>query len=94
MPALQSLQQELPQVRVIGVAFDEDADMYRAYLARRPVSFLTVLDRTGTAHTRFGTFRPPETYVIDKSGVIRRKYIGAQDWTSDEIVTSLRKLAG
>ncbi len=94
MPSLQALQQELPQVKVIGVAFDEDAATYREYLARRPVPFLTVLDEAGTAHASFGTFRPPETYVIDKAGIIRRKYIGAQDWTSAEIVDSLRRMAG
>ena len=90
MPSLEALQ----QVKVIGVAFDEDAATYQAYLARRPVPFLTVLDASGSAHASFGTFRPPETYVIDKVGVIRRKFIGAQDWTSPEIVAALRKLAG
>jgi cytochrome c biogenesis protein CcmG, thiol:disulfide interchange protein DsbE len=94
MPGLAALQAQLPDVKVIGVAFDEDAATYQAYLARRPVPFLTVLDEKGTAHASFGTFRPPETYVIDKGGVIRRKFIGAQDWTSPEIVASLRKLVG
>lgn len=94
MPGLEALQQQLPQVKIIGVAFDEDAATYQAYLARRPVPFLTVLDEKGTAHASFGTFRPPETYVIDKNGIIRRKFIGAQNWTSDEIVGTLRKLAG
>jgi regulator of protease activity HflC (stomatin/prohibitin superfamily) len=27
----------------------------------------------------------PETYVIDRKGIIRRKFIGAQDWSSPEI---------
>lgn len=93
MPSLEALQQQVPEVKVIGVAFDEDPATYSAYLARHPVSFLSVLDERGTAHTSFGTFRPPETYVIDKAGVIRRKFIGAQDWTSPEIVATLRKLA-
>ena len=94
MPSLEALQQQLPQVKVIGVAFDEDPAAYSAYLARHPVTFLSVLDEQGTAHASFGTFRPPETYVIDKAGIIRRKFIGAQDWTSPEIVAALRKLAG
>ena len=93
MPSLEALQGQLPQIKVIGVAFDEDAATYQAYLARHPVAFLSVLDTTGTAHASFGTFRPPETYVIDKAGVIRRKFIGAQDWTGPEIIAALRKLA-
>lgn len=94
MPSLEALQREIPQVRVIGVAFDEDPATYNTYLSRHPVGFLSVLDAAGTAHASFGTFRPPETYVIDKSGVIRRKFVGMQDWMSPEIVASLRKLAG
>ncbi len=94
MPALQALQQEVPQIKVVGVAFDEDALTYQNYLARHPLTFLSVLDEKGTAHTSFGTFRPPETYVIDQNGIIRHKYIGAQDWTSPEIVDTLRRLAG
>ena len=93
MPALEALQLQVPEVKVVGIAFDEDQATYQAYLARRPVPFLTVLDEAGTAHASFGTFRPPETYVIDKNGLIRRKFIGAQDWTSPEIVATLRKLA-
>lgn len=93
MPSLQALQQEVPQVKVVGIAFDEDAPTYQAYLQRHPLGFYSVLDTTGAAHTSFGTFRPPETYILDKNGVIRRKFIGAQDWTSPEIVATLRHLA-
>jgi hypothetical protein len=34
----------------------------------------------------------PETYVIDRNGVIRSKYIGAQDWSSPEIRAFLKSL--
>jgi hypothetical protein len=37
--------------------------------------------------------RYPETYAIDKNGVIRRKFIGPQDWTSAEIENYLKTLA-
>jgi len=94
MPGLEALQQEVPQIKVVGVAFDEDKATYQSYLLRHPVSFPSVLDEGGTAHASYGTFRPPETYVIDKNGLIRQKFIGMQDWTSPEIVATLRKLAG
>ncbi len=92
-PSLEALQQQLPQIKVVGIAFDEDLPTYQAYLQRRPLPFPSVLDTTGAAHTSFGTFRPPETYILDKSGTIRRKFIGAQDWTSPEIVATLQHLA-
>ena len=93
LPSLEILQQELPQVKVLAVAFDEDSATYQAYLQRHPLPIETVLDARDAASQAFGTFRPPETYVIDRSGTIRRKFIGAQDWTSPEIVNELRQIA-
>jgi hypothetical protein len=40
----------------------------------------------------YGTFRFPETYVIDANGVLRRKFIGPVEWTRPEIIEYLAKL--
>jgi cytochrome c biogenesis protein CcmG, thiol:disulfide interchange protein DsbE len=56
------------------------------------VDLLTVRDPKESANALYGTFKFPETYIIDKDGVIRRKFIGATDWTSPEIVDYLNKL--
>ena len=37
-------------------------------------------------------FKFAKTYVIERDGVIRRKFIGATDWTNPEIVAYLNKL--
>jgi hypothetical protein len=34
----------------------------------------------------------PETYAIDRNGIIRRKFVGPQDWTSPEISSYLKSL--
>ncbi len=94
LPSLEALQQALPQVKIVAVATDEDAASYQEFLQRRPVPLLTVFDASQTSNLKYGTFRFPETYIIDKQGLIRRKFIGPQDWTSPEIVDELRKLAG
>lgn len=94
LPSLEQLQQEMPQVKVIAVATDEDSTSYRSFLERRPVPLFTIFDAAQSSNVMYGTFRFPESYVIDKQGVIRRKFIGPQDWTSPEIVNTLRQLAG
>jgi thiol-disulfide isomerase/thioredoxin len=93
LPSLEAMQQELPQVQVVAMASDEPMENYQAFLARRPVNLLSVFDANQSSNALYGSFRYPETYVIDKSGVVRRKLIGPQDWTSPEIVEYLRKLA-
>ena len=94
LPSLEALQGVMPQVKVVAVATDEDAASYQAFVQRRDIPLLTVFDASQSSNVKYGTFRFPESYLIDKQGVIRRKFIGPQDWTSPEIVEELRKLAG
>ena len=93
LPSLEELQRDLPQVQIVAVSTDDDATAYQRFLTEHSVSLLTVRDADQRSNAMYGTFRYPETYVIDKSGIIRRKFIGPQDWTSPEIVNYLRKLA-
>jgi thiol-disulfide isomerase/thioredoxin len=93
LPSLNAMQQELPEVRVIGVSIDDDPAAYALFLRRHPAAFETVLDSQGKSNALYGTYRPPETYVIDRNGVVRRKFIGPQDWTSTEITNYLKKLS-
>jgi thiol-disulfide isomerase/thioredoxin len=93
MPSLEALQQQMPQVDVVLVASDETFTEYESYLARRPVKLLTVFDDKQTSNALYGSFRFPETYIIDKQGVVRRKLIGPQEFASPEIVNQLKTLA-
>jgi len=93
LPSLTALQRDLPQVKIITISMDQDPEAYRRFLVRYHVELFSILDGPDGANAKFNTFRPPETYVIDKSGIIRRKFIGPEDWTSPEIVNFLKKLA-
>jgi len=93
MPSLELMQRELPQVQVLGVDSDEEFSTYQSFIAARHVSVLTVFDQAQTSNALYGSFRYPETYIIDKKGVVRRKLIGPQDFTSADIIDYLKKLA-
>ncbi|HEX5234741.1 MAG TPA: TlpA disulfide reductase family protein [Silvibacterium sp.] len=92
-PSLEQLPQQVPNLVVLAVAFDSDPADYAQYVSDYRLHNMTVvLDRTGTSNHAFGTDRPPETYIIDKKGFIRRRFIGAQDWSTPEIQAYLRSL--
>jgi peroxiredoxin len=80
-------------VQVLAISTDDDPAAYQRFLVDHGVTLLTVRDAAQRSNSLYGTFRYPETYVIDKSGIIRRKFIGPQDWTSSEIVNYLKKLS-
>lgn len=93
LPSLVAMQHQMPQIKVLAISTDEDADAYREFLTKHPLDGLnTIRDGQQRANALYGTFRYPETYVIDRKGIIRRKFIGPQDWTSPEIMAYLKKL--
>jgi cytochrome c biogenesis protein CcmG, thiol:disulfide interchange protein DsbE len=93
MPSLVQLQKRMgPKVTVVAISIDEDADAYHKFLRDHNLDLLTVRDPDQKTPTMYGTKMWPETFVIDRNGIIRRKFIGAVDWTSPEIIDYLNKL--
>ena len=76
----------------MAVSIDEDPDAYNRFIARRHVDLITVRDPGQKAARLYHSEMWPESYVIDRQGVIRRKFIGAQDWSSPEIRAYLKSL--
>jgi cytochrome c biogenesis protein CcmG/thiol:disulfide interchange protein DsbE len=92
LPSLLQLHRDQPDLVILAVSIDTDADAYTHFLARRHIDLITVRDPGQSAPKLFHTEMWPETYVIDRNGVIRSKYIGAQDWSSPEIRAFLKSL--
>jgi peroxiredoxin len=85
MPGLIALHHERPDLAIVAVSIDDDSEAYSQFLARRHVDFITVRDPAQKAAQLYHTEGWPETYIIDKTGVIRRKIVGDPDWTNPEI---------
>ncbi len=94
MPSLVEMQRRLKAkgVTVVGVSMDVDEKAYQQFLKDHGVNLLTVRDPDQKSSALYGTFKFPETYIIDRNGVMRRKFIGAVDWTAPEVMDFLGKL--
>jgi cytochrome c biogenesis protein CcmG, thiol:disulfide interchange protein DsbE len=79
-------------VTVLAVSVDVDSNNYQRFLRDHGVNLLSVRDGDGKSNALYGTFKFPETYIIDRGGVVRRKFIGAVDWTAPDVVEYLGKL--
>ena len=93
LPSLLALQHQMPSVTVVAISMDQDDAVYRRFLLRNHVDLLTVRDPAARINALYGTVQIPETYVIDRNGILRRKFVNAQNWTSPEIVAYLTKLS-
>ena len=94
LPSLVEMQRRMKAkgVTVLAVSVDVDENAYRQFVKDHNVNLLTVHDPSGKSNQLYGTFKFPETYIIDRNGVMRRKFIGAVDWTDPEIADFLSKL--
>ncbi len=92
MPSLLQLHHLDPNVVVLAVSIDEDPDAYANFIRSRHIDLITVRDPRQTAANLFHTDMWPETYLIDRKGYIRRKFVGAQDWTDPEILAYIKSL--
>ncbi len=94
MPSLVQMQERLKAkgVTVLAVSVDVDENNYRRFLREHNVNLLSVRDADQKSNELYGTFKFPETYVIDRKGIVRRKFIGAVDWTDPEVMDFLGKL--
>lgn len=77
---------------MLAVSIDDDDNAYHQFLKDYHFDVITVRDASKKSNNLYGTFKFPETYVIDRDGIVRRKFIGAVDWNQPEIVDFLSKL--
>jgi len=93
MPSLVKMQKQMKNnVVVLAVSVDDDERSYHNFLKKNNVDLLTVRDPQQKSNELYGTIKFPETYIIDQSGILRRKFIGAVDWTRPDVIEYLNKL--
>lgn len=92
-PALQALHRQLKDsgVVVLGVSLDKNEKKYKDFLKRFGVTYPMSRDAAATVSGAFGTYRYPETYVINKDGKVIQKIIGAE-WTVEDMSRYLKSL--
>ena len=92
IPSLEALHHRDPKVVILAVSIDDDQNAYRQFVRDHQMDLTTVWDPQQTAAAKYHSEMWPETYAIDRSGRIRRKFVGATDWTSPEVMDFLKML--
>jgi len=92
IPGLIELQRDMPKLVVIGVSVDQNAAAYKRFIATHHLNFITVRNPSESVPTLFHTDMWPETYLIDRNGVIRNKFVSNQDWSDPEIRAMIKSL--
>ncbi len=92
LPSLEQLHHDMPKLVILAVSVDQDGATYRNFIISRHMDLITVRDPSESAPGLFHTEQFPETYLIDRKGIIRSKFIGAQDWSDPAIRNLIKSL--
>jgi peroxiredoxin len=79
-------------VVVLAISVDKNEKLYRDFLARHQPQFLTARDPEQKINADYGTVKFPETYVINTSGKVVRKFINEQPWDSPDMINDIKSL--
>jgi peroxiredoxin len=83
MPSMQRLFEELGPagLRVVAVSIDDASpEVVQQWVTERQLSFAIWHDPSGRIERLYQTTGVPESFVIDRHGVIVKKIIGATEW--------------
>jgi peroxiredoxin len=95
MPAIERLYRAFigKDFDVLAVSVDEGgAQAVGAFMKDNGLSLPVLLNPDRSVASLYGTFKFPETYVIDREGVVRFKAIGARDWSHPENMRAIQAM--
>jgi peroxiredoxin len=81
-----------PHFKLITVLFKDDRKKVIRYMEENGYTFPVYVNPDGSAAKKFGITGVPETFIIDKNGVLRDKMIGPEQWDSPIIVGMLQSM--
>lgn len=94
MPSMERLHKKLEgtDFRVVAVSVRDNADAVKEFVQDVGITFDILFDPDGQTERRYQTTGVPESFVIDRRGIIMKREIGAREWDSPEHEAMIRRL--
>lgn len=79
-------------LQVVGIVYQDGADQAREFMTRYGQTYPGLLDPDGRTAIDYGVFGIPETFFIDRAGIVRARQVGAV--TRDELRRQIEAILG
>ena len=92
MPSLTQLAKgfDPSTLEVVAVSVDEGWPQIDQFLAMPTTPFRVVLDQGARVSRAWGTSKFPETYLVDREGRVRLKFVGPRNWSDRNVAVLLQ----
>ena len=95
MPSMEKLYQRFREYdfEMLTISVDKDLSLITPFVKKYNLTFPVLLDPDSKVAKRaYKTTGVPETFVVDKNGIIVHKAIGPRDWATHEMMESFAQL--
>lgn len=94
MPSLQKLHEGLQgkDFVVLAASIDNDVALVEPFMQKYGLTFTALLDTSEKVSKRYETTGVPETFIINKDGVVVEKIVGPLDWNDKAVFDYMEKL--
>ncbi|MBI4684052.1 MAG: TlpA family protein disulfide reductase [Nitrospirae bacterium] len=89
MPSIERLAQHFKNnqdFQILTILFRDDPKNGISFLNQNGLDLPLMIDKGGETAKSYGLTGVPETYIIDKKGILKKKIIGPYEWYSAEVI--------
>jgi len=95
MPSIEALYREMKGKEdfvMITILYKDSPESAIGYLKSNGYTFPVYVDPDGSAARKYGVTGVPETYIVDKRGMLVRRVIGGADWNSPDEKSQIKAM--
>jgi peroxiredoxin len=94
MPAMERLYQthHAAGFELVAISVGESPETVRAFRERLGLTFPILLDSSRAVAEAYQTFRYPESYLLDRRGVVVERYVGPRPWDHEAYLARVERL--
>lgn len=95
MPSMEKLYQTFKKdgFEMLTISVDKDISLIKPFMEKYKLTFPVLLDpESSIAKGKYKTTGVPETFIVNREGIIVYKAIGPDDWSTPEMIQAFSQL--
>ena len=95
VPSMEALYRKLKgeNFEILAISIDQQGQsVVSSFMEKHKLTFPALLDPKGTISLPYRATGVPESFIVDKKGILAKKIIGPIDWESPEVISYIRNL--
>lgn len=93
LPSMEALSKRMSNTsfQMLTIMYNDRPELGQSMVNKSGYTFPVLIDSDSSVAKEYGLTGVPETYIVDRQGILREKFIGPYDWTSPAALEMLNK---